>query len=54
MKKKILFVILISLLLPAINNSVWNYTGTQFWIQYGFLSIITLIMSLIVVYVTRN
>lgn len=54
MKKKILFVILASLLLPAINNSVWNYTGTQFWIQYGFLSIITLIMSLIVLYMMKN
>ena len=54
MKNKILFIILISLLLPGINNSVWDYTGTQFWVQYGFLSIITLILSSIVLYVNKD
>lgn len=46
--KKSATIVLISFVLTFINDSIWNYTGNEFWIQYlitfGFVLIVTTLM----------
>jgi hypothetical protein len=46
--KKLTTIVLISFVLTFINDSIWNYTGNEFWIQYlitfGLVLIVTTLM----------
>ena len=45
--KKLLYVFLVSLLLPFFNEKLWIYSGIEFWIYYSILFAIILILLLI-------
>ena len=41
--KKFLYVFLVSLLIPAINDSLWTLSGINFWINYAVLFVIAFV-----------
>lgn len=47
--KKVALIIIISLLIPFINDNIWNYNGIEFFMQYAMLLAITLFFLLVFV-----
>lgn len=50
--KKYIFAIVVSILLPFINENIWNYDGINFFINYIILFIVALIPCLLIAYIS--
>lgn len=37
MKKRLLYVFLVSLFCPVLNEHIWETSGAEFWIGYGII-----------------
>ena len=48
--KAYIFAIVVSMLLPFINENIWNYDGINFLINYIILFIVALIPCLLIAY----
>ena len=51
MKTKLKWIFLISLILPGINEHIWDKSGVEFWINWGILfliafSLLTLLLTI--------
>ena len=51
MKNRLIAIVCISLILPGINDSLYNYSGKEFWVYYGILFIISLICTSLISFV---
>lgn len=48
--KVYIFAIVVSILLPFINENIWNYDGINFFINYIILFVVALIPCLLIAY----
>ena len=53
--KKFLYVFLVSLLIPAINDHLWSLSGISFWLTYAVIFAIAFVgMYILFIVLTRK